>query len=475
MTNILKRLDNKENKSVSVHGRACPKIFLALVAVFIFFGFVRFSTANAAMLTIACYEDYRPYSYVDNKGQVVGMLVDFWILWAEKNQIELTFLPGPLTRSLDRIKTGEADIMIGLFRSEDRTKYLDFSTPMIDIQTNLYVVQKMEIDSVEELGDTIVGVIENDYVVEYLSQKYPDVRIKTFPGSAQVVKNALAGRISAYALDFPNAIFLLAENDSLLKFKRVQTLYTEKLRAGVKKGNSQLMGLINSGRKGISKQEIETILSKWGLSPPPLIVQYRVWIIGFILLLLAACIGFASYSMKLKSRMGRLKSGNRPFKKEEWLALISQGENDWLEFKSSMRWNLATLKTDKVLEAVIVKTISAFMNAKGGTLLIGVDDRGEVLGIESDYNTFQKKPDRDGFMLKLSSLVGQNMGRQSHKFISTEIQSIDGRDICRITIKPGERPVFIKEKGKESFYIRAGAASVPLSLSESHEYISSRW
>jgi len=141
----------------------------------------------------------------------------------------------------------------------------------------------------------------------------------------------------------------------------------------------------------------------------------------------------------------------------------------------SMRWNLVTLKTDKVLEAVIVKTLSAFMNAQGGTLFIGVNDEEEVIGIESDYNTFQKKPNRDGFMLKFSSLISQNLGQQSHKFISAQIQSIEGKDVCRVIIEPGERPVFIKGNGKEAFYIRAGAASVPLSLSESHEYISSRW
>jgi ABC-type amino acid transport substrate-binding protein len=473
--NFFKTRKKIEHKDSKYNGRVCRRIVLTLVAVVIFFGFVCLNTVHAAGLTIACYKDYRPYSYVNDKGEVVGVLVDFWTLWAEKNQIELTFLPGSLTQSLDRIKMDEADIMIGLFRSKDRAAHLDFSHPMIDIKTNLYVVEKIEADSIESLGNTPVGVIKNDYAVEYLSQKYPDVQIKTFPGSKQVVENALAGKLSAYALDFPNAIFLLAGHDSLIKFRRVQTLYTEKLRAGVKKGNTQLLKLINPGIKGTSKQEVETILSKWGLSPPPLIVQYRGWIMGVILVLLTASIGFAFYSMRLKYRMGRQRSGKMPFKKEEWFSLISQGEHDRLEFKSSMRWNLVTLKTDKVLEYVIVKTISAFMNAQGGTLLIGVNDDGEVIGIESDYQTFQKKPDRDGFMLKLSSLISQNMGRQIHKFISTQIQSIDGKDICRISITPGDRPVFIKENGKEAFYIRAGAASVPLSLSESHKYIRSRW
>jgi len=155
--------------------------------------------------------------------------------------------------------------------------------------------------------------------------------------------------------------------------------------------------------------------------------------------------------------------------------VIAGGENDWVEFKSSLRWNVKTEKVDKHIESAIIKSLSAFMNARGGTLFIGINDDGEAVGIETDYNTFQKKPNRDGFMLKLSSMISQNLGRQSHKFIITEIHTLNGRDVCRITVKPGNRPVYIKEQGKEAFYIRAGASSVPLSMSEAHEYMNSRW
>ena len=434
-----------------------------------------FSTARAESITIACYDDYRPYSYINNKGETVGVLIDLWKLWGKKNQIDLTFVPGSLTQCLDRVKEKKADIMIGLFRSDQRSLFLDFSNPIMDIQTNLYVRQDMKIDSIHDIGDTVVGVIENDFVLEYLSENHPGIRTKSFSGSAEVVKKALAGNISAYALDFPNAIFLLAEHDSLTKFRLLQTLYTEKLRAGVSKGNTELISVINKGVKSLSKQDKEDIYKKWGIAPPHLIVKYRFWIIGIVALLLAGCVGFALYSIKLKSRLKGLASGNRPFDKEDWLLLIARGENDWVEFKSSLRWSYRTEKLDKKLESVILKTISAFMNARGGTLFIGVNDEGQLLGIEYDYKTFQKKPNADGFMLKLSDMISINLGRQSHKFISTDIQTIEDLDICRITVRPGEKPVFVKEKGIENFYIRAGASSIPLSMGEFYEYIYTRW
>jgi len=304
-------------------------------------GLVFFSSVNARALTvnIACYQDYRPYSYVNDTGEIVGMLVDFWKLWGKKNDVEVVFKPGHLSQNLEQVKTGKADMMIGLFQSKERSEFLDFSTPFLDIQTNLYINDTLPADTIQDLGDIVLGVIENDYVVEYLSQHHPDIRIRTFPGSAEVVKQALDGKLSAYALDFPNAIFLLAEHDALTQFRRVETLYTETLRAAVKKGNKQLLVMINQGVKKITRKDIDTILNKWGISPPPPIVEYRNWIIGSVLLLLFICIAFIFYSMELKSRIRRLVTRNRPFREEEWLGLIKQGESDFIEFKSTMRWN----------------------------------------------------------------------------------------------------------------------------------------
>jgi hypothetical protein len=78
-------------------------------------------------------------------------------------------------------------------------------------------------------------------------------------------------------------------------------------------------------------------------------------------------------------------------------------------------------------------------------------------------------------MLKLSDLITKNLGAQSHKFIVSDIQPMAGKDVCRIRVSPSDRPVFVTDQGKEAFYIRAGASSIPLGMSQAHEYISSRW
>ena len=42
------------------------------------------------------------------------------------------------------------------------------------------------------------------------------------------------------------------------------------------------------------------------------------------------------------------------------------------------------------LELVIVKAVAGLLNGTGGTLLIGVNDQREPIGIEEDLNTFRE-------------------------------------------------------------------------------------
>jgi len=67
---------------------------------------------------------------------------------------------------------------------------------------------------------------------------------------------------------------------------------------------------------------------------------------------------------------------------EEVLELIKKGESEKIEFKSTLRTNLYTKEIDKKIELSVLKTINAFLNSNGGTLLIGVNDKGELLGTE---------------------------------------------------------------------------------------------
>jgi len=190
--------------------------------------------------------------------------------------------------------------------------------------------------------------------------------------------------------------------------------------------------------------------------------------------ILGALIGFGSglYYRSIKRKEGIL-FGKRKLLEQSIPSLIKEGENEFVEFKSSLRHDYYQIKTNKNLEMVIMKSIAGFLNAKGGTLIIGVNDFGEVLGLDNDYFTL-KKNDKDGFQQRLITLVAKTFGKNICAFLNISFHVIKRREICTVVIQPSERPVYLNENSRTIFYLRTGNVTNPLTTSETVRYLQSR-
>jgi uncharacterized protein with ParB-like and HNH nuclease domain len=155
--------------------------------------------------------------------------------------------------------------------------------------------------------------------------------------------------------------------------------------------------------------------------------------------------------------------------------LVAEEESGELEFKSSLRWDYKEEKINTDLEKVILKSISAFNNADGGTLLVGVDDQHEVLGLEPDFASLTDG-DRDKFQLHLRNLISQAFGKVfPAKNISIGFPVTGDKEICKIEIKRGNGPLYVETMDKHGvktkrFYVRSGNKSDELPIDEAIEY-----
>jgi len=155
-------------------------------------------------------------------------------------------------------------------------------------------------------------------------------------------------------------------------------------------------------------------------------------------------------------------------RKEGVAGLIELGESNDLEFKSTLRWDIKAGKTSQLVERGVLKSISAFMNSGGGTLLIGVRDDGSIEGIETD-----RLPNEDKFLLHFWTLVRTVFGRDISPYIKTKLERIENKTICVVKCFRSQRPVFLKQPGfEEEFFIRVGPSSTALAVSEALKYIS---
>jgi len=205
------------------------------------------------------------------------------------------------------------------------------------------------------------------------------------------------------------------------------------------------------------------------------------WLYAAIMFALFALFAWLSGTRKKRKATTSKTASLTPLPDEEIKKLIEAGETEFVEFKSSLRWDYREEKVNKALEEVILKSVAAFSNAKGGTLFIGVSDDLEILSLEPDFNTF-KKQTADYFELHLRKLINNQYGiKFSNRHILMQFPVIDGKTICVIQVSPGTAPLYVKTKNKqgqqvEKFYVRSGNASHEMtSLKEIQEYIEIRF
>lgn len=151
-------------------------------------------------------------------------------------------------------------------------------------------------------------------------------------------------------------------------------------------------------------------------------------------------------------------------------ARISRGEGMQTEFKATFRYNLHSGQNDSKMEHAVLKTIAAFLNSQGGTLFVGVNDDGEVVGLKND--NFDNE---DKTLLHLDNLLKSRLGGSVFACIKPSFSEINGEKFLAVECSASDKPVFLKNGANEEFYIRAGASSPALPASHTYEYIQQRF
>lgn len=150
-------------------------------------------------------------------------------------------------------------------------------------------------------------------------------------------------------------------------------------------------------------------------------------------------------------------------------AAICEGESDTVEYKSTLVTNLQTGEKDKRMEKAVLKTIVAFLNSNGGTLLIGVDDSGQILGID-EYNF----DNRDKLNLHMTNLISSRIGDEFIPYIRFKLVPFDDKAVMLVSCKKSNIPVFLKDNKTEIYYVRSGPSTVELTGSDMLKYIKSK-
>lgn len=191
-----------------------------------------------------------------------------------------------------------------------------------------------------------------------------------------------------------------------------------------------------------------------------------VWRSGLLFATVLAVTVLLARRYYIEAKQSSLPPLTTQMNSDQLIETIAAGESDQLEFKSTLRWNLKTDKPGKEIEVAALKTIVAFLNSQGGSLLIGIGDSGNILGTESDNFA-----NEDKLLLHFNNLIKERIGLIFSKFILFKTHKLDSKTILLVDCRKSDKPVFLKQGKNEEFYIRVGPGSRSLTISETMNYL----
>lgn len=152
--------------------------------------------------------------------------------------------------------------------------------------------------------------------------------------------------------------------------------------------------------------------------------------------------------------------------------LAGARENESLELKETCRVNSHTNRVDKEIEHEIVKTVAAFLNSGGGSLVIGVTDEDmKPVGLARDFKTLGRHQDSDGLEQFLRSLLSDAVVGDECSKIKIEFPKIDGVEVCVVDTPPASHPTWTSTDRARVLYVRSGNTTQALDGEHEHRYI----
>lgn len=242
-------------------------IRLSFIFLFISIGSITHAEESTTpkQLVVAIDFQYAPFSVLTPSGEPAGLFIDIWNRWSAETGISVKYIPANWEETISALKDGRAQIHAGLFRSEQRALYMDFSEPTYSIKTGLFFKSGEDyLVSINSISGKTVGVINSSFQQDYMLKKYPSIIIRSYSDSSTMIQGLLNNEVDAIFDEIPNVNQILIKNGWQGIVKRdPEIILSNTVHAGVLKENSQLLKIIEDGFHSIPSSDLAEIESRW--------------------------------------------------------------------------------------------------------------------------------------------------------------------------------------------------------------------
>lgn len=146
-------------------------------------------------LRIVTESNFKPFSYVDNQGQLVGFEIDLVNALCQEMKAKCEINSQDWDSLIPSLQTNKADAIIaGMSVTPERSQTVDFTDAYFD-NTLVLVGKKGVAATINDVANKTVGVQQATVSAEYLAKNQPKASIKTYDKQDNVYLDLNAGRI----------------------------------------------------------------------------------------------------------------------------------------------------------------------------------------------------------------------------------------------------------------------------------------
>ncbi|MFC0821043.1 transporter substrate-binding domain-containing protein [Moraxella marmotae] len=190
-------------------------------------------------LIIATESSFKPFSYLDNQGNLVGFEIDLANALCEQMNAKCDIVSQDWDSLIPSLNAQKSDaIMAGMSITEERLNAVDFSEPYFD-NTLVLIGKKGDSTTIDNIAGKTVATQQATVSADYLAKNYPDAIVKTYDKQDNAYLDLVSGRADLMLSDVvPASDWLKTDAGAGFEVKGTPIDINDKVGIAIRKGDS---------------------------------------------------------------------------------------------------------------------------------------------------------------------------------------------------------------------------------------------
>ncbi|GGJ93352.1 ABC transporter substrate-binding protein [Pseudomonas matsuisoli] len=228
--------------------------------------------ASAETLKVASTPTGSPFTFLDTKtNSIEGVMVDIVKAVGKEAGFEVQIEPMQFSALIGSLKSKRVDLIsAAMFITEERKKVVDYSAPVYSYGEGVVAPTEdtTAYTKLEDLKGKRIGVQVGTAFVAPLQSSGLFSEVKLYDTTADLMRDANAGRIDVGMLDYPIAAYAISQKNfpNLRMVDSFKPTMVSDIGIATNKDNPELLAKVNAAIEKLKGDgTIDAIVKKWGL------------------------------------------------------------------------------------------------------------------------------------------------------------------------------------------------------------------